>query len=77
MPDLNEVANNSAFPFRIDESSKYQGTGMTLREWYAGLALHGLLSTPQKGTNRYSLDTIPIAALNAADALLEQLKRKQ
>lgn len=49
------MANNStpgelpAFPISPDLETTDARTGMTMREWYAGMALQGLLAWPRTG----------------------------
>ena len=52
--------------------------GMTLRKYYAGLAMQGLLANAngamtEGGSRTFSPDGISILALKHADALLERL----
>lgn len=60
------------------------GYGITLREYYAGLAMQGLLANPaviapdsQQGWNyvNCTMDTLSIVAANQADALLAALDK--
>lgn len=45
--------------------------GMSLRDWYAGMALQGLLSGQYKGNGAYNLVGIPQEAFLIADAMIE------
>ena len=47
-------------------------TGITLREYYAGLAMQGMLADPNTTYNESVYDTVKFA-VEAADALLEEL----
>jgi len=51
-------------------------TGMSLRQWYAGMAMQGLLSNPTIGLEP-TTDTIPAVvkqSFNIADAMLSEGK---
>lgn len=45
--------------------------GMSLRDWYAGMALQGLLSGQYKDNGAYNLVGIPQEAFLIADAMIE------
>ena len=55
-----------AFPIPASESNYYQ-EGMTLRDWFAGQALAGILSDPD---NTWNHKHNAQAAYNAADEML-------
>lgn len=62
-----------AFPRPADEYSGGAGQedGMTLRDWFAGQALVGLLSfSPGEGTEQMSAKAAAIDAFAFADAML-------
>jgi hypothetical protein len=68
-------SNQCAFP--ADSKTMTDG-GMTLREYYAGLAMQGLLANANgamtEGSSRtFSPDGISDLAIKNADALLEKL----
>jgi hypothetical protein len=72
---IKEKSNQCAFP--ADARTMTDG-GMTLREYYAGLAMQGLLANANgamtEGSSRtFSPDGISDLALKHADALLEKL----
>jgi hypothetical protein len=72
---LKEKSNQCAFP--ADARTMTDG-GMTLREYYAGLAMQGLLANANgamtEGSSRtFSPDGISDLAIKHADALLEKL----
>jgi hypothetical protein len=46
------------------------GMGLTKREWFAGMALQGLLANHE---NRTSYEAIAVDAIRYSDALLKQL----
>lgn len=49
--------------------------GLSKREWFAGIALQGLLAWhPASGLN---LEKIAVDAVNVADVLIEQLNKKE
>jgi len=72
---LKEKSNQCAFP--ADARTMTDG-GMTLREYYAGLAMQGLLANAngamtEGSTRTFSPNGISDLALKHADALLEKL----
>jgi hypothetical protein len=72
---LKQKSNQCAFP--ADARTMTDG-GMTLREYYAGLAMQGLLANAngamtEGGSRTFSPDGISDLALKHADALLEKL----
>jgi len=73
-----------ARPYSHDErpSGKYEGdypesfqafTGLTIRQYYAGLAMQGLLINPE--TNGKLFFEIANNAIKCADALIEELNK--
>lgn len=62
------VENTSAFP---RSASVYDPEGMSLRDWFAGLAMQGLIAN--RGTS-YWKDT-PALAYTMADALLAERQK--
>ena len=73
-----EKSNQCAFP--ADARTMTDG-GMTIREYFAGLAMQALLSNPNGGmtegsSRTFSPDGISDLALKHADALLEKLSSK-
>lgn len=62
------IATKSVHPFHGDG---YSTPGMTLREWYAGLALQGLLASPDRAASikGYARDAVAFA-----DALIAELE---
>jgi hypothetical protein len=70
-----EKSNQCAFP--ADARTMTDG-GMTLREYYAGLAMQGLLANAngamtEGGSRIFSPDAISDLSLKHADALLDKL----
>jgi hypothetical protein len=57
----------------INQSPHHEAQGMTLREYYAGLALQGVLA----GGLFTSTVEAPIMAVEYADALLKALEQNQ
>ena len=56
-----------AFP---RENQEWGVPGMSLRDWFAGQALAGLLTGQYKDTGHYNLDDVPCEAFKIADAML-------
>jgi hypothetical protein len=48
-------------------------TGMSLRDWFAGMALQGRLANCEY--NDISFNTLAVASYNAADAMIEARKK--
>ena len=61
-----DLANRPAFPASVFR-------GMTLRQHYAGLALRGLVASPD--TKLASLQQLVMSAVDCADALIAELAR--
>lgn len=62
----------------LDPNSSFIQYGLTKREYFAGLAMQGLLSSlnggmTEEGSRTFSPDGISDLALKHADALLEKL----
>lgn len=52
--------------------------GMSLRAWFAGMALQGLLSGNNPSLNAFDpMDTVVEVALEYADAMVSALKEKK
>lgn len=69
-----------AFPRPLSSLGKEASgdqSGMTLREWYAGLALQGLLSGYLASPEQYEVkwDQVGREAVCAADAMLKALEK--
>jgi hypothetical protein len=63
-----------AFPFVASDSNVNNQGGLTKREYFAAMAIQGLLANPNIGNdaNRVVVDSIELA-----DILLEQLEEKK
>jgi len=64
---------NDAFPVPIEND----GRGMSLREWYAGLAMQGLLASAQniKAVPPLKPTEVAEGAFNIADAMIAESDR--
>jgi hypothetical protein len=79
---VEEIASASVFPRAGQVTSRGTFTdvreepqlGLTKREWFAGLALQGLLASP-KGYNDVTYEGAARDAVVHADALIERLAR--
>ena len=66
-----------AFPFVFDDTatrSRQVYTGMSIRDWFAGMAMQGLLACPvqpQSGPDMYARD-----AYTLADAMLKERSKE-
>ena len=66
-----------AFPFVVDDGKKVQVfTGMTLRDWFAGQALMGLLASWDPTFPRFPPDDDARHAYAVADAMLAAREEK-
>jgi hypothetical protein len=65
--------NESAFPTISDECVSHQW-GLSKREYFAGLAMQGMLSNSNFTNN--TNDLIAIWSIQIADSLLEQLNKQ-
>lgn len=71
-------SNDSAYPMIAGELSRLGSSlGLTKREYFAGLALQGLLAmaAPLSGDRNPSPETYARYSLKAADALIEELNK--
>ena len=60
-----------AFPMASDVSGHQPG--MTLRDWFAGQALAGLLAGNYRDAGHYNLSDVPAEAVRISDALIAML----
>ena len=67
------MKDKRAFPY-VAEWYDAGKAGMTLREYYAGLAMQGLISDI-KFDEEYSARELAIDAVSLADALIEELSK--
>lgn len=72
--------HSAAFPRPIGESGQHEATnteqdGMTIREWFDGQALAGLLAATRFGGEVYGTSTLARAAFDLADAMLAKSRR--
>jgi hypothetical protein len=70
-----ENGNNLIHSFNNDEYSEGNFKGLTKREYFAGLAMQGMVTQAQSWN--YQLDLIANAAVKMADALLKELEKQQ
>lgn len=70
------VNGGPAFPFADTDPSNVpmQAQGMSLREWFAGQALVGLLCGPYRDNTRELFTRLPGEALCIADAMIAARK---
>lgn len=74
---MDAPANPPAFPLAVDESFQFANDGMSLRDWFAGQALAGLLANPVSfGPHMQGdPDLITSAADTFADAMLAEREK--
>lgn len=63
-----------AFPQMDPDSLHFNATGMTLRDWFAGKALAGIMASPTWGNVR--AEDIVAAAYAIADAMIAKRDEK-
>lgn len=70
------LGRDSAFPLpKGSENVLTSVTGLSKREYFAGLAMQGLSTTSNKKEARWD-ETVAKAAVALADALLTELEKK-
>jgi hypothetical protein len=69
----NKTENKDTGAFSCVDKT-YLQTGLTKREYFAGLAMQGFISNQKNGINFKHLSE---AAIQASDALLLELEKKQ
>ncbi len=78
------MSNNSkdtsgpAFPVPLNDGERWTGPGnccgMTLRDWFAGMAMQGFNANSDEVCLGWDLDTTARLAYEQADAMLERRK---
>lgn len=58
----------------LKDSAVFDHNGLTKREYFAAMALQGLLSNPSQ-INYMSFEIVVSRAVNSADALIEELNK--
>lgn len=71
--------NDPAFPhvadFGIDDRSMAEG--LTKREWFAGMAMQGMLANPNEKRQYPDLQDYAVKARVMADALIKELSEEK
>jgi hypothetical protein len=67
--DFNK-AGGPAFPVSIPGCGDNGWQGMSLRDWFAGLAMQGMVASPASQYVQWSDQTVAGYAYNLADAML-------
>lgn len=68
---MGAVDNPPAFPLGVPHMTEYQPEwGMSLRDWFAGQALVGLLSGQFRHSGGHNFHGLPKEAFDVADAML-------
>jgi hypothetical protein len=79
MPKIND--GGAAFPNSVQPDFQYAEAGMTLRDWFAGQALAGVMASPDGSVFRYVIETakttspapaVAALAYELADAMLAE-----
>lgn len=74
---MDEITGNepiNSFSYETSDGSQLH-TGMTLRQHFAGLAMHGIMSRMGDWNSVSSFDFIGKQALLAADSLIKELNK--
>lgn len=69
----NEMKNSDYSAFPLNENAPHDGIGLTKREYFAGLAMRGILTST---TDEPNFDVIAKWSIEQADELLKQLESK-
>ena len=69
-----QLGNEPFSPIWCDDGKWEPALGITIREYFVGLAMQGLLSNPMDNDN---CDDIANYAVRCADALLEELSKTE
>jgi len=77
MTEKETQARSAAFPQQVElEHGTTVNAGLSKREYFAGLAMQGLLSRPPVNPNGWvDGDTYARTAISCADALITELNR--
>lgn len=68
-------SNELAFAM-LDPNGSYTQPGLTKREYFAAMALQGMLANNAEGNTKWNYDIIAQHCCKAADALIEQLNNQ-
>lgn len=69
-------SDQSAFGYGFaNETSHQESQGLTKREYFAGLAMQGVLASRQPYKARMTAEQVSIEAIGVADELLKQLEQ--
>lgn len=66
-------ANTPIAPFDVEKVGMHATTGLTTREYFAAMAMQGILANPQYD-NSHEIDAS--VAVNSADALIAALNKE-
>ena len=78
MSKKRQAYGRSAFPYSLNRFTGDEDNGMTLRQWYAGQALVGLLGAGTDGYNNSQWPgNIAWDAVKLADALMVELDKEE
>jgi len=75
---VNTNKDDSAFPI-FDGSGEHfiKHGGLSKREYFAALALHGILSNPSLDTLEYGPEENAVLAIMSADSLIHRLNKTE
>jgi len=70
---MSKNSEHTAYPIFDKYGNAGYDKGLTKREYYAGIALQGILSNDRTITAPYNMEVIVKESIRAADELLKQL----
>ena len=76
---INPIFDRHGLPLEDNKIFKYKANGLTKREYFAGLAMQGLLALPDKGTFASfdeAIEWMCEVSVKFADELLKQLENE-
>lgn len=79
MSDKNKDTGGPAFPVPLNDGEAWvcrqgDGLGMTLRDWFAGMAMQGMYAN--QSFDNWGVGDVAVTAYDQADAMLELRKGK-
>jgi hypothetical protein len=76
MTDSNSAAFARSAFYHPDGGMSTQKDGLTKREYFASMAMQGMLANNAEGNTEWDYETIAKHSCKAADALINQLNQK-
>ena len=76
-PEAKALGDQPAFPVALSQLDSRLEIGLTKREWLAGMAMQGRLAMMAAADSKTDPDHNAQRAIEFAEALIEQLAKKQ